>query len=150
MGSFIVLTRPPEVFGEMANISADCAASTDGSQMNSTSGPTIWSPLSEALQEQAASALADDSTERTPQIDQLGLPPGLIYVVLDDDSMVRLISKKDLKSVNASPDSIILGATFTEAKSASARLLDLANSHRTMTRFMRPTGVSMVAICARS
>jgi hypothetical protein len=43
--------------------------------------------------------------------------------------MVRLFSKKDLKSVNASPDSIILGATFAEAKSSPARLLELANSH---------------------
>ena len=54
---------------------------------------------------------------------------GLVFIAADDDGMVRNVTKKQYKTIGSHPDSIILGATFEEAKTAPARVMALANKH---------------------
>jgi len=57
------------------------------------------------------------------------LQAGIVFVVADDDKMVRMMSKQQLKSANCHPDSLILGVTLAEAKTVPAKLMQLATKH---------------------
>ena len=56
-------------------------------------------------------------------------PTGMIFVIADDDPLIRDFSKRQLTSAHSHPDSLILGATFEEAKTAPARVMQLATEH---------------------
>ena len=54
---------------------------------------------------------------------------GLVFVAADDNRIIRVLTKKQYKAIGSHPDSLILGATFEEAKAAPARVMALANKH---------------------
>ena len=54
---------------------------------------------------------------------------GLVFVAADDAHLVRFLTKKQYKEIGSHPDSLILGETFEEAKTAPARVMELANKH---------------------
>jgi len=54
---------------------------------------------------------------------------GLVFIAADDDDLIRNVTKKQYKAINSHPDSLILGATFEEAKTVPARVLALADKH---------------------
>ena len=52
-----------------------------------------------------------------------------MFVAADDNRIIRDLTKKQYKAIGSHPDSLILGATFEEAKAAPARVMALANKH---------------------
>lgn len=55
---------------------------------------------------------------------------GLVFVAADDARLNRVVTEKQYnKVIGRHPDSLILGATLEEAKTAPARVMALANKH---------------------
>jgi hypothetical protein len=73
----------------------------------------------DGIEKQHNTTTSSEATEQT----------GLVFVAADDARIIRLLTKKQYKEIGSHPDSLILGATFEEAKAAPARVMALANKH---------------------
>ena len=58
------------------------------------------------------------------------LPPGLVFVWLDDDDMPRIYAEAVLRAAKADREaSLILGETYEEARTCLARVMELSAAH---------------------
>jgi hypothetical protein len=57
------------------------------------------------------------------------IQPNKVFVIADDDRIVRLVSEKLLTLAHAHEDSVILGATFSEAQGIVDTVKRLADKH---------------------
>ena len=125
-----------EVVAELisADTSAEDASATDRAPMTSPDESMVHSallsdqhqqapPQPEELHHQATNVTAADP------IAPPDLPSGLVFVVVDDNPMARILSKKNLRSADSHSDSIILGETLAEAQSVADRIMQLAKVH---------------------
>ena len=68
--------------------------------------------------------LQANSTCSTPE-----LQADMVFVAADDNAIVRALSKQHLKSARSHPDSLILGATYKEARTVPSKVMELARKH---------------------
>lgn len=76
--------------------------------------------------------LQANSTCSTPE-----LQADMVFVAADDNAIVRALSKQHLKSARSHPDSLILGATYKEARTVPSKVMELARKHGHNSRFIR-------------